>query len=126
MSQINLNDAKVVLLGSVENPQVPVSLADHVYVKETGSTLAAKLQAIDLAIENANGGTTSALDEAKQFATDAVSTHNVATDAHNDIRLELSELSTKVSNFLDVDDETRDQLSELLQLIDCCLMKTSF
>ena len=46
-----------------------------------------------------------------------INTHNTATDAHGDIRELLRELSTKINNFLDVDDETADELSEVLTLI---------
>ena len=53
------------------------------------------------------------LGEAKEYT----DTHNVATDAHNDIRLLISELVTKLTNFLDVDDTTTDQLSEVITLI---------
>jgi hypothetical protein len=51
-------------------------------------------------------------------ATSAVSSHNTNKDSHNDIRLLIAELTAKVTNFLDVDDTSRDQLSELLALID--------
>lgn len=44
--------------------------------------------------------------------------HNTAPEAHNDIRELLRDLSTKINNFLDVDDETSDQLSEVLTLIE--------
>ena len=47
-----------------------------------------------------------------------ITDHNVAADAHNDIRLLVSELSTKVNHFLDVDDATADELSEVLTLIE--------
>ena len=47
-----------------------------------------------------------------------ISAHNVSDAAHSDIRGLISELSTKVTNFLDVDDETVDQLSEVLELIE--------
>ena len=47
----------------------------------------------------------------------AVSEHNVANDSHNDIRLLISALTTKINNFLDVDDTTADELSEVIQLI---------
>lgn len=47
----------------------------------------------------------------------AVSTHNTAVDSHNDIRLLIQEITTKLNNFLDVDDATSDQLSEVLTLI---------
>lgn len=46
-----------------------------------------------------------------------ISSHNTLASAHNDIRLLISDLSTKLNNFLDVDDTTTDQLSEVLQLI---------
>ena len=47
-----------------------------------------------------------------------VNTHNTATDAHNDIRTLISNLSTKVNNFLNVNDTTKDQLSEIIALIE--------
>lgn len=46
-----------------------------------------------------------------------ISTHNSSTSAHNDIRTLINDLKTKVNNFLDVDDATTDQLSEVLTLI---------
>ena len=46
-----------------------------------------------------------------------ISTHNTATDAHNDIRVSIADLKTQLENFLDVDDTTVDQLSEVLTLI---------
>lgn len=48
----------------------------------------------------------------------AIITHNTTTDTHNDIRVLISDLTTKLNNFLDVDDTTSDQLSEVLALID--------
>ena len=47
-----------------------------------------------------------------------IGTHNTATDAHNDIRLDLSNLNTKLNNFLNVTDTTKDQLSEIIALIE--------
>ena len=46
-----------------------------------------------------------------------LSNHNTSTEAHNDIRLIITELTNKVTNFLDVDVNTTNQLSDLLQLI---------
>lgn len=66
----------------------------------------------------AEGKANAALDSAKSDATSKVSAHNSATDAHSDIRLSISDLSTKVNHFLNVDDETKDELSEVLQLIE--------
>ena len=55
--------------------------------------------------------------DSKGSASSAVSTHNTSTTAHNDIRLLIDGLTTKLNNFLDVDDTKTDQLSELLALI---------
>lgn len=44
--------------------------------------------------------------------------HDVADDAHSDIRRLISDLTIKFNNFLNVDDTTADQLSEVLTLID--------
>ena len=46
-----------------------------------------------------------------------VSIHNTAADAHSDIRLLITNLTTKLNNFLDVDVGTTNQLSDLLTLI---------
>ena len=46
-----------------------------------------------------------------------ISSHNTSTSAHSDIRSLISDLSTKLNNFLDVDDATTDQLSEVLTMI---------
>lgn len=47
----------------------------------------------------------------------SISNHDTSTSAHNDIRALISDLTTKLTNFLDVDDATTDQLSEVLTLI---------
>ena len=64
------------------------------------------------------GAASTALSSAIDFTNTSVNNHNTATDAHNDIRLLISEVLTQLENFLDVDDTTRDQLSEVLALID--------
>lgn len=46
-----------------------------------------------------------------------ISDHNESSTAHNDIRDLISALSIKVNNFLNVDDTTTDELSEILDLI---------
>ena len=48
----------------------------------------------------------------------AVSEHNVDENAHNDIRVELTGLKNALEAFLDIDDPTLDQLSELIQKIE--------
>ena len=50
-------------------------------------------------------------------ASSAVSAHNANTSAHTDIRNLISALTTKVNNFLDSDDTTLDELSELITAI---------
>ena len=50
-------------------------------------------------------------------AANAVSAHNTQTSSHNDIRLELKSLSDKINAFLDSDDTTLDELSELITAI---------
>ena len=44
--------------------------------------------------------------------------HNTDPGSHNDIRILLLEIKTAVENFLDIDDEKFDQLSELVSLIE--------
>ncbi len=55
---------------------------------------------------------------AQQNALDsAVSTHNISDSSHNDIRLLISELTTRLSTLADSDDTTLDQLSEIVAYI---------
>lgn len=53
----------------------------------------------------------------KGTATSAVASHNVSDAAHADIRLLITNLTTKVNNFLNSDDTTLDELSELITAI---------
>lgn len=50
-------------------------------------------------------------------ASSAVAGHNINTEAHADIRLLIADLRTMVTNFLDSDDITLDELSELITAI---------
>lgn len=50
-------------------------------------------------------------------AASAVSGHNTNTDAHNDLRLELKAISDKLNAFFDSDDQTLDELSEIVAYI---------
>lgn len=54
----------------------------------------------------------------KGTAESAVSAHNTSTDAHTDLRLAVQQLQKAVDAFMDVDDATRNSLSEVLALID--------
>lgn len=53
----------------------------------------------------------------KGTAVAAVSQHNTADDSHNDIRLELKALSDRLNAFFDSDDQTLDELSEIVTYI---------
>ena len=64
-----------------------------------------------------SGAAATALTNAKSYTNSAVSTHNTSTSAHSDLRDLIAALQTKLNNFLDVDDTTTDQLSELIALI---------
>jgi predicted nucleic acid-binding Zn-ribbon protein len=87
-------------------------LAAETYVDEKITTEVANRNS---AIDSAK---TSAISTAASDATTKVTTHNVATDAHNDIRVLINDLTTQLNNFLDVDDTTKDQLSEVITLIE--------
>lgn len=55
--------------------------------------------------------------DAQGTAKTAVSTHNTDTDAHNDLRIALKELSDRVKDVLDSDDTTLDELHEIVAYI---------
>ena len=50
-------------------------------------------------------------------ASSAVSSHNTNTDAHNDIRLELQRLAAIIVDLLDSDDETLNEMHEVVAII---------
>ena len=79
-------------------PSVPVQSVN-------GKTGAVKLNAADVGADST--GT----------ASSAVSGHNVSTDAHNDIRLELQKINAKLTAFFNSDDQTLDELSEIVEYI---------
>ena len=53
----------------------------------------------------------------KGTASTAVSTHNTATDSHNDIRLLITELTNRLNALANSDDTTLDQMNELVAYI---------
>ena len=53
----------------------------------------------------------------KGTAAAAVSQHNTADDSHNDIRLELKVINDRLTAFFDSDDQTLDELSEIVSYI---------
>lgn len=97
---------------------------DEVAKTDLATDIQASLDKADTAIQSIEGLAT------EQYVDNAISaiptpdvsgqinTHNTSTSAHNDIRVLISDLTTKLNNFLDVDDTTSDQLSEVLTLIE--------
>lgn len=78
----------------------------------------------------ANSEATVALDAAKEYTnqktsslastssvTTSINTHNTAGDAHNDIRLLITGLTTRLNTLADSDDTTLDQMSEIVAYI---------
>lgn len=55
--------------------------------------------------------------DTKGTAASAVSEHNTSGDAHTDLRLEVKALREQLKAFLDVDEETLNELSELIAAI---------
>lgn len=53
----------------------------------------------------------------KGASTSEVSIHNASTEAHNDIRVLITDLSTRLNALADSDDTTLDQMSELVTYI---------
>ena len=53
----------------------------------------------------------------KGTAASAVSQHNTADDSHNDIRLELKAINDRLTAFFDSDNQTLDELSEIVTYI---------
>jgi hypothetical protein len=53
----------------------------------------------------------------KGTATSAVSQHNTAEDSHGDIRLELKAINDRLTAFFDSDNQTLDELSEIVAYI---------
>ena len=95
-------------LGNVDNTSdanKPVSTAQQSAIDNTLSSAKSYTDT-----KTSNMATTSVVDN-------KISTHNTSTSAHNDIRVLITDLTTKLNNFLDVDDTTTDQLSEVITLI---------
>lgn len=81
-----------------ELPSVPVKSVN-------GKTGAVTLSASDVAAEP------------KGTAASAVSSHNTSNDSHNDLRLELKAINDRLTAFFDSDNQTLDELSEIVAYI---------
>jgi hypothetical protein len=93
----------------------PKTLTSQVQTSD-GVLLEDKIQADLDAVKEYTDTKTSGLASTSSVNT-SISTHNTSTSAHNDIRALIADLITKLNNFLDVDDTTTDQLSEVITLI---------
>lgn len=86
------------------------------------------LSAIDVGADVA-GSAEYALSEAKSYVNQAISKiptpdvsgqisdHNTSTSAHNDVRLLIKDISDRLNAFFDSDDQTLDELSEIVEYI---------
>lgn len=111
-------------LGNVDNTSdlnKPVSAAQEIAIadaKSAGTAAQTQLNSHVSDKSNPHGVTAEQVGaDPVGTAASAVSGHNVSVDAHNDIRLLISDLTTKLNNFLDSDDATLDELSELISAI---------
>ena len=75
-------------------------------------------------VESVNGKTGAVNLTASQIGADtkgtaatAVSQHNTSTDAHNDLRMELKAINDRLTAFFDSDNQTLDELSEIVAYI---------
>lgn len=106
------------------------TIANEVSARDS-AIATAKNSAITTAASDATTKADSALASAKEYTdtktsglasttsvNNNISSHNTSTSAHSDIRELITDLTTKLNAFLDVDDTTTDQLSEVLALIE--------
>jgi hypothetical protein len=135
-----INDSKFLTSYTESDPTVPTwakasSKPEYTYEEvgadQAGSASKAKSEAIAAAAADATTKSDVALDSAKAYTdgkvsglasttvvNNKISSHNTSDSAHNDIRELITGLTTKLNNFLNVDDKTTDQLSEVLELIE--------
>lgn len=97
-------------------PNKPSYTASEVGADTEGSAAAVqnKLNEHEARTDNPHGVTAS---QVKAEPVGAVSTHNIATDAHNDIRLLVSGLTERLNALANSDDTTLDQMAEVVAYI---------
>ena len=94
---------------SYANEQISTIPSVDAYTKEEiNNTVAEINESINIAVSNL--ASTSSVDT-------SISTHNISTSAHEDIRALISDLSEEVNNLLDIDGVTTEELSEVINLI---------
>lgn len=93
-------------------PSVPVQSVN-------GKTGAVQLSASDVKARSDNWLPTASQvgAEPSGTASSAINSHNTNVDAHNDLRLELKSISDRINAFFDSDDQTLDELSEIVAYI---------
>lgn len=102
---------------TVTEDTLPEGITAH---DATGEPIVGKMKFVE-SVNGKNGKVTLdaadvGADKAGTAAT-AVSEHNVQTDAHNDIRLELQRLAGIINDILDSDDPTLDEMHEVVAYI---------
>jgi hypothetical protein len=90
----------------------------------TESYVGDAIAAIDYPVNSVNGKTGEVTLTANEIGADvsgtaisAVSEHNTSIDAHNDIRMLIEGLTTRLNVLADSDDTTLDQMSEIVEYI---------
>lgn len=142
-TQQELDDLET-LVGTLPEGTSATSVVDYINIKTAGVSTDAALEELQNQLDgkaelshnhdstyDAIGSAEIALATAKEYTNTKtsgltstttvetlISTHNTDTSSHNDIRALIADLSNKLNAFLDVDDATTDQLSEVLTLIE--------
>lgn len=102
-------DVKILKETTATDDEVALAVSDHNANEAAHPAIRSAITEVSNEVKNLN---------VEGKIADALFSHNTNDESHNDIRILLRELSDKVNHFLDVDDTTKDQLSELLALID--------
>lgn len=71
-------------------------------------------------MSNKNDNKFASLDSLKAFLDNInllMDTHNISASSHNDLRTEIEDVSTRLSTLADCDDETLDQISEIVEYV---------
>lgn len=111
-----MSTKKIQILSSIANVDSTLTQSGQAAdAKVVGDALAEKQPIGDYALKTDIPSTEGLASE--EFVSTAISTHNTATDAHNDIRLLINDVDTRLNALADSDDTTLDQMSEIVTYI---------
>lgn len=105
-----INEALTKGGGEVDDEAIDAAVKKYLTADKMVISVNSKTGVVELAAEDVGA-------DPAGSAADAVSQHNVATDSHADLRLELQNLADRVNAVLDSDDITLDELSEIVAYI---------